>query len=31
MDASFDIEDLKDENGLALGTRVNLWFPLTED
>lgn len=31
MDASFDIEDLKDENGRAAGTRVNLWFPLTED
>lgn len=31
MDASFDIEDLKDENGLPAGTRVNLWFPLMED
>lgn len=31
MDASFDIEDLKDDNGNAAGTRVNLWFPLTED
>lgn len=31
MDASFDIEDLKDANGNATGTRVNLWFPLLED
>ncbi|WP_298710664.1 two-component regulator propeller domain-containing protein [Chitinophaga sp.] len=31
MDASFDIEDLTDENGHPSGTRVNLWFPLTED
>ncbi|RPD38627.1 ligand-binding sensor domain-containing protein [Chitinophaga barathri] len=31
MDASFDIEDLKETNGNASGTRVNLWFPLLED
>ncbi len=31
MDASFDIEDMKDANGNACGTRVNLWFPLLED
>ncbi|WP_423737322.1 ligand-binding sensor domain-containing protein [Chitinophaga caseinilytica] len=31
MDASFDIDDLKNENGQPAGTRVNLWFPLTED
>lgn len=31
MDASFDIEDLYDENGQARGTRVNLWFPLEDD
>lgn len=31
MDASFDIEDLKDADGNASGTRVNLWFPLLED
>ncbi|ASZ10949.1 hypothetical protein CK934_08160 [Chitinophaga sp. MD30] len=31
MDASFDIQDLYDENGNALGTRINLWFPLIEE
>lgn len=31
MDASFDMEDLYDEDGQACGTRVNLWFPLEED
>ncbi|WP_295121995.1 sensor histidine kinase [uncultured Chitinophaga sp.] len=31
MDASFDIEDLKDEHEKATGTRVNLWLPLIED
>ncbi|MEZ2446201.1 two-component regulator propeller domain-containing protein [Chitinophaga sp. RCC_12] len=31
VDASFDIEDLTDEEGKALGTRVNLWFPFVEE
>jgi hypothetical protein len=31
VDASFDIEDLTDEEGKATGTRVNLWFPLVEE
>ena len=31
MNASFDMEDLKDITGKACGTRVNLWFPLLED
>lgn len=31
VEASFDIEDLVDEDGKALGTRVNLWFPLVEE
>lgn len=31
MDASFDIEDLYDEQGKPSGTRVNLWFPLEDD
>jgi ligand-binding sensor domain-containing protein len=31
VDASFDIEDLADEEGKALGTRVNLWFPFVEE
>ncbi|WP_169192777.1 two-component regulator propeller domain-containing protein [Chitinophaga sp. Ak27] len=31
VDASFDIEDLIDEEGKATGTRVNLWFPLVEE
>lgn len=31
VDASFDIEDLKDEEGKAIGTRVNLWLPLVEE
>ncbi|RAJ04286.1 two component regulator with propeller domain [Chitinophaga skermanii] len=31
MNASFDIEDLYDNQGNASGTRVNLWFPLVED
>lgn len=31
MDASFDIEDLYDEEGNPRGTRVNLWFPLEDD
>ncbi|UYQ93373.1 histidine kinase [Chitinophaga horti] len=31
MNASFDIEDLKDAEGNPIGTRVNLWFPLIED
>lgn len=30
VDASFDIEDLVDEEGKARGTRANLWFPLVE-
>ncbi|RFS18955.1 hypothetical protein DVR12_25440 [Chitinophaga silvatica] len=30
VDASFDIEDLTDEEGKASGTRVNIWFPLVE-
>jgi hypothetical protein len=31
MDAFFDIEDLTNEAGEAIGTRINLWFPLLED
>lgn len=31
MNASFEIEDLKNENGEPVGTRVNLWLPLIED
>ncbi|PSL48704.1 two component regulator with propeller domain [Chitinophaga niastensis] len=31
VDASFDIEDLVDEDGRGIGTRVNLWFPLVEE
>ncbi len=31
MDASFDFEDMVDEEGQPSGTRVNLWFPLVED
>ncbi|MBO9733015.1 MAG: histidine kinase [Chitinophaga sp.] len=31
VDASFDIEDLTDEEGKAMGTRVNLWLPLIEE
>ncbi|MCK7559317.1 hypothetical protein MKQ70_31870 [Chitinophaga sedimenti] len=31
MDASFDIEDLRDADGQPSGTRVNIWFPLIED
>ena len=30
VDASFDIEDLADDDGKAQGTRVNLWFPLVD-
>ncbi|WP_170117742.1 sensor histidine kinase [Chitinophaga ginsengisoli] len=30
LDATFDIEDLYDEAGQPSGTRVNVWFPLTE-
>lgn len=30
LDATFDIEDLYDENGQPCGTRVSVWFPLTE-
>jgi ligand-binding sensor domain-containing protein len=31
VEASFEIEDIKDEAGNSLGTRVNLWFPLVEE
>ncbi|RPE14164.1 hypothetical protein EGT74_11850 [Chitinophaga lutea] len=31
LDASFDIEDLRDAAGKPSGTRVNLWFPLQDD
>lgn len=30
LDATFDIEDLFDEEGQACGTRINVWFPLGE-
>jgi LytS/YehU family sensor histidine kinase len=30
LDATFDIEDLFDEDGQACGTKVNVWFPLGE-
>jgi ligand-binding sensor domain-containing protein/two-component sensor histidine kinase len=30
LDATFDMEDLYDEDGLPCGTRVNVWFPLSE-
>ncbi len=30
LDATFDIEDLYDEAGQPSGTRVNVWFPLSE-
>jgi LytS/YehU family sensor histidine kinase len=30
LDKTFDIEDLYDETGQSCGTRVNVWFPLTE-
>ncbi|MBW8688376.1 sensor histidine kinase [Chitinophaga rhizophila] len=30
LDATFDIEDLYDEAGQPCGTRVNVWFPLSE-
>ncbi|MVT12339.1 sensor histidine kinase [Chitinophaga tropicalis] len=31
MNATFDIEDLYDEDGQPAGTRVNVWFPLHDD
>lgn len=30
LDATFDIEDLYDDAGQPSGTRVNVWFPLSE-
>lgn len=30
LDATFEIEDLYDEAGQPRGTRVNVWFPLSE-
>lgn len=30
LDATFDMEDLYDDNGQPCGTKVNVWFPLTE-
>jgi ligand-binding sensor domain-containing protein len=30
LDATFDIEDLYDQEGLPIGTRVHIWFPLEE-
>lgn len=30
LDATFDIEDLYDDNGVPCGTRVNVWFPMSE-
>lgn len=31
MNATFDIEDLYNEDGLPAGTRANIWFPLHDD
>jgi hypothetical protein len=30
LDATFDIEDLYDDSGTPCGTRVNVWFPVSE-